>query len=165
MRNAKKLTPRILAAAVVLAAPAAVNVVAAPAAVAQQQAEPAFLVEQQAGQKLSDSYIGADVVARAPEGLESVGKVTDLLIDETGKIAGVVVDVGGFLGVGAKSVGLSWAGLEEMQSEGELMLRTGLTRQELEDAPAFKTADERQLESDRKVMEEVAPTAPSQPAD
>jgi len=164
MRNAKKLTPRILAAAVVLAAPAAVHVVAAPAALAQQ-AEPAFLVEQQAGQKLSDSYIGADVVARAPEGLESVGKVTDLLIDETGKIAGVVVDVGGFLGVGAKPVGLSWAGLEEMQSEGELMLRTGLTRQELEDAPAFKTADERQLESDRKVMEEVAPTAPSQPAD
>lgn len=143
---------------------------AAPAAVAQQSATQtpasAVLTEQKSGEKLSDSYIGASVVVRSAEGLESVGKVSELLLDDEDKIVGVLVDVGGFLGIGAKPVGLSWASLDEEQAEeGTVLLRTSLTREDLEAAPAFKTLDEKQLETDRQMMEQEVPsTTTPQPA-
>lgn len=141
----------------------------APAAVAQQSAAQtpasALLSEQKTGEKLSDSYIGASVVARSSEGLESVGTVSELLLDDEDKIVGVVVNVGGVLGVGAKPVGLSWDSLDEEQAEGTVLLRTNLTREELDAAPAFKTLAEKQLEMDRQMMEEeTPPTTTPQPA-
>ena len=111
----------------ILAIAAAALLAASPVAFAQQ-AMPSFVVEQEPDQKLSDSYIGASVVARSPEGTESVGTVSDLLLSNENKIVGVVVDVGGFLGIGAKPVGLSWTALQEEWSDGQLLLRTELTR-------------------------------------
>ncbi|GAB4356835.1 MAG: hypothetical protein Kow00114_07990 [Kiloniellaceae bacterium] len=150
----------LTAIALALATTTAVPAIAA----AQQQMSPPVLTQQNPDQVLSDKYIGADVVARSTEGLESVGKVSDLVLGPDDKIVGVIVDVGGFLGVAAKPVGLSWAALSEEQNDGELMLRTSLTREELEEAPAFKTLSAQQVDSDRKMMEqEQAPaTLPAQ---
>jgi opacity protein-like surface antigen len=132
------------------------------AALAQQAAPvPAVMNEQQPDQVLSDSYIGAKVVARSDQGLEDVGTVAELVLGLDDKIVGVVVDVGGFLGVGAKSVGLSWASLTEERADGELLLKTELTRQDFEDAPAFKTLADTQVESDKQMMEGQTAPAPS----
>jgi hypothetical protein len=117
--------------------------------------------EQQPDQVLSDSYIGAKVVARSDQGLEDVGTVSELVLGPDDKIVGVVVDVGGFLGVGAKSVGLSWASLTEERADGELLLKTELTRQDFEDAPEFKTLADTQVESDQQMMEGQTAPAPS----
>jgi len=114
----------------------------------ETQPVPAVMVSQESDQVLSDSYIGAKVVARSEEGLSDVGTVSELVLGPDDKIVGVVVDVGGFLGVGAKPVGLSWASLTEERSEGELLLKTELTRQDLEDAPEFKTISDQQVEGD-----------------
>ncbi|MGD1878613.1 MAG: PRC-barrel domain-containing protein [Kiloniellaceae bacterium] len=135
-----------------------------PALALAQQTLPPVLAEQKAGEVLSDSYIGAAVVARSPEGLESVGKVTDLVLGADDKIIGVIVDVGGFLGVGAKPVGLSWDALTEEQADGELLLRTDLTRQELEEAPEFKTLVTQRVESDQKMIQQENATPPIAPA-
>lgn len=125
-------------------------------------AESAVITAQKDGQVLSDSYIGASVVARSAEGTESVGKVSDLLLDENDKIVGVVVDVGGFLGVGAKPVGLAWNGLSEEMSDGAILLKTSLTREELEAAPEFKTLAATQVESDQQMIEkDLDPAAPT----
>lgn len=132
---------------------------AAPAIAAAQQMSPPILAEQSPDQVLSDKYIGAEVVAGSAEGVESVGKVSELVLGPDNKIVGVVVDIGGFLGIAAKPVGLSWAALSEEQSDGELMLRTSLTRQELEEAPEFKTLEAKQVESDQKMMEQEQPPA------
>lgn len=134
---------------------------AAPAG-SDPQSMPAVLTAQEGDQVLSDSYIGAKIVARADEGLEEVGTVSELVLGPDDKIVGVVVDVGGFLGVGAKPVGLSWASLTEERAEGELLLKTELTRQDLEAAPEFKTLADTQVESDQQMME--GQTAPSPPA-
>lgn len=127
-------------------------------------AAPEVVPEQKPEQVTSDTYIGASVVARSDEGLETVGTVSELLLNDEKKIVGVVVDVGGFLGIGAKPVGLAWDSLTEEQSEGGLLLKTNLTRQDFEDAPAFKTLAEQQVESDQQMMEQqpTAPTAPAQ---
>jgi hypothetical protein len=125
-------------------------------------AESAVITTQKDGQVLSDSYIGASVVARSAEGTESVGKVSELLLDENDKIVGVVVDVGGFLGVGAKPVGLAWTGLSEEMSDGAVLLKTSLSREELEAAPEFKTLEAQQVEADRQMIQkETAPVAPT----
>jgi hypothetical protein len=39
------------------------------------------------------------------------------------------------------------------------MLRTSLTRQELEEAPEFKTLDAQQMESDQNMMQQEPPPA------
>ncbi len=149
----------------ILAVTAVAALAVSPVAVAQQ-AKPYFLTEQQPGEKLSDSYIGASVVTRSSEGLEDVGEVTDLLLSEDDKIVGVVVDIGGFLGVGAKPVGLSWTALSEQQSDSGLLLLTNMTREELEAAPAFQTAAQKQLEQSRQKMEESSPNSTTpQPAE
>ncbi len=123
----------------------------------------AVITAQKDGQVLSDSYIGADVVARSAEGVESVGKVSELLLGEDDKIVGVVVDVGGFLGVGAKPVGLAWSGLSEEMSDGAILLKTSLTREELEAAPEFKTLEAVQVESDQQMIEkEQVPSTSTQ---
>jgi hypothetical protein len=134
-----------------------------PATTDSTMSEAAVITTQKDGQVLSDSYIGASVVARSTEGVESVGKVSELLLDENDKIVGVVVDVGGFLGVGAKPVGLAWTGLSEEMSDGAVLLKTSLTREELEAAPEFKTLEAQQVEADREMIkkEQVPTTAPT----
>jgi hypothetical protein len=122
---------------------------------------PAVMDEQQPDQVLSDSYIGAKVVARSDQGLEDIGTVSELVLGPDDKLVGVVVDVGGFLGVGAKSVGLSWASLTEERADGELLLKTELTRQDFEDAPEFKTLADTQVESDQQMMEGQTAPVPS----
>lgn len=124
----------------------------------------AVITAQKDGQVLSDNYIGANVVARSSEGVESVGKVSDLLLDENDKIVGVIVDVGGFLGIAAKPVGLAWTGLSEEMSDGAILLKTSLTREELEAAPAFKTLEAQQVEADQQMIEQEQPPASTIPA-
>ena len=125
-------------------------------------AAPEVLTEQKSDEVLSDSYIGAKVVASSTEGVEEVGTVSRLVLGPDDKIVGVVVDVGGFLGVGAKPVGLSWSALTEEAGEGELLLKTSLTRAEFEEAPEFKTLSDQQVESDQQMMEQTAPSTTPQ---
>lgn len=133
---------------------------AVPAVAAAQQMTPPVMTEQNPDQVLSNKYIGAEVVAHSPEGVESVGEVSDLVLGPDDKIVGVIVDVGGFLGVATRPVGLSWDSLSEEQGDGELLLRTSLTREELEQAPEFKTLSTRQVESDMKIMEPTPGASP-----
>jgi len=41
----------------------------------------------------------------------TIGQITDLLIDRQGRVRAVVVDVGGFMGVGNRKVAVAWSAL------------------------------------------------------
>ena len=101
-----------------------------------------FLNAQMADQTLSSSYIGATVLIGSGEERESVGTVSQLIFDEQDAITGAVVDVGGFLGIGAKPVGLQWDSLKRVKNEQSVAFTTSMTREELENAPAFETQAE-----------------------
>src|SRR5262249_8554394 len=58
------------------------------------------------GDMSTNAILGATV---RNEHRESVGKVEDVYVDNTGAIKTVVVSVGGFLGVGAKDVAVKWS--------------------------------------------------------
>ena len=70
---------------------------------------------------------------------ERVGEVGELLIDDAGMITDVVLDVGGFLGIGEKTVSLPMASLDVLQQEGgeDLRVYVSQTREELEGMEAY----------------------------
>ena len=67
---------------------------------------------------------------------EEIGEVERVLVDEDGRPAAVTAEVGGFLGVGQKTVVI---GLDRLRLEGEDEpdLATMLTREELQDMQAW----------------------------
>lgn len=115
-----------------------------------------FLTEQTSAQILSENYIGASVLIGSGDERESVGTISQLIFDDSDAIAGAVVDVGGFLGLGAKPVGLQWSALEQVRAEETVAFTTTLTREELENAPEFKTLEEQA--SEEPVTEEGTTT-------
>ena len=66
---------------------------------------------------------------------EEVGEVEDVILNMDGTVAAVVVEVGGFLGIGEKDVLVSWDAIEMVQDGNDLRLvAPGLTREALEAA-------------------------------
>ncbi len=102
----------------------------------------AFIDKQEAGQMRADEIIGASV--KNPKD-EDVGKIDDLIFDKDGKIVGAVVSVGGFLGMGAKSVGVDWDQLQVRSSDAIVVQ---WTKEELQAAPDFQTQEDIKAERD-----------------
>lgn len=71
---------------------------------------------------------------------ERVGDVSDLLLAEDGKVEAAIVDIGGFLGIGAKSVALELSKLDILRSEdgSDLRVYVTMTEEELEALPEFE---------------------------
>jgi len=67
---------------------------------------------------------------------EEIGEVDDVLFDSEGKIAGVLVEVGGFIGIGEKNVMIPMADLRLSSDEdGEYFFITNYTQEQLEEMP------------------------------
>src|SRR5215472_12230363 len=73
-----------------------------------------FIASQGADQWVFTKFRGIDV--RGPDNA-SIGSVNDLLFDASGKIIGVVIGVGGFLGVGTKSVAIDMSGISVVPAD------------------------------------------------
>jgi predicted outer membrane protein len=73
-------------------------------------------------------------------GDETVGEVSDVLLAKDGEastIEAVVVDVGGFLGIGEKSVAIAFGDLAIMTDDSDFYLYAKVDRQQLESATAY----------------------------
>ena len=125
--------------------------VLASSAYAQQGGE-GLLVEQESQQVLTDRYLGSSVFTGQGENMESIGEVSALILED-GEIVGAVVDVGGFLGIGAKPVGLDWSLLSSESVGDSTVFTTSLTRQDFEQAPEYKDKAAQRAEQRRQEME------------
>lgn len=87
----------------------------------------------------SEDLIGAELQSRSDN--ETVGEVTDLVIGKDGQIAAVIVEVGGFLGMGEKEVAVSWDAIERRANkDGDgYHFSVDTTKDDLNDAPEYKT--------------------------
>jgi sporulation protein YlmC with PRC-barrel domain len=73
---------------------------------------------------------------------ENVGEISDIVMTKEGSADGVVVDVGGFLGMGAKPVMLGWDSLQVTKDEnGKLAAVANLSREQLQQMPEYKTTN------------------------
>ena len=75
---------------------------------------------------------------------ESVGDVNDVILDANGKVASIIVGVGGFLGMGEKDVALSFDQLSfARDNDNGLVVSTNATKESLQAAPAYVKPDKR----------------------
>lgn len=73
---------------------------------------------------------------------EAVGDINDIRVDKDGKIAAVIVGVGGFLGLGEKNVALPYDQLSFARDEdGALIVTSDLTKKSLQGMPEWKSPD------------------------
>lgn len=69
---------------------------------------------------------------------KDLGSVGDVILAKDGKIDAMVVDVGGFLGIGQKPVAIAFNGIDiRKDSDGNLSVHTRFTKATLDKAPTY----------------------------
>jgi len=80
----------------------------------------------------------------------SIGSVNDIVLTKDGKIDAIVLDVGGFLGIGAKQVALAFDDLQFRRDAGNyLYIYSKFTQRQLDQAPKY---DKKLYETQRDSM-------------
>jgi len=107
---------------------------------------PGQILVQDANTILAKDLIGQTVYA--PDKAK-IGSISDLILSKDAKaVEGFVIGVGGFLGIGEKSVALKMDRLDmtpNPQGDG-LVLMMGANKEELKNAPTFKSKKEQDAE-------------------
>jgi hypothetical protein len=78
---------------------------------------------------------------QSPSG-EAMGRIVDLLVDETGRPQAVIIDFGGFLGVGIRKIAIDWHTLRFDQNGKKDTVVADLDRDEIKAAPEYKDSRE-----------------------
>lgn len=110
-----------------------------------------FISSQSTDQWVFSKFKGTNVVG--PDN-EQVGSVNDMLFDKNGKILGLIVGVGGFLGIGEKSVAIDLSAFQPMPADSgttgaaggvasspdptSAKLKVTWTKDQLKNAPDFQ---------------------------
>jgi hypothetical protein len=106
-----------------------------------------FLNDQKSSDWLATELIGASLVNANNE---TIGDVNDLVTDQVGKIIGVLLGAGGFLGIGEKDVAVRFEDLKIARDEdNDINIMTNLTKEQLASAPDFRTLDEQTQGTDQ----------------
>ena len=77
---------------------------------------PQFLSKQERTDWLASNLIGVSVNHASNE---NIGSITDLISDQSGKVIGVIVGAGGFLGIGEKDVAIRFEDLKLSRDEND----------------------------------------------
>ncbi len=129
-----------------------------PAAPVTQDATQAAPVARADGH-LASNIIGENVYDGTGDDAQNMGDVTDIVIDDEGNITAVVVGVGGFLGIGEKSVAIEYAKLDWAERDGDRWLVAPMTKEQLEAQTAFDTTAYEPAPAPVAVNDPAAPVA------
>jgi sporulation protein YlmC with PRC-barrel domain len=85
----------------------------------------------------------------------NVGKIGDIVLSSDGKVDAVIIDVGGFLGMGSKEVAVGMDNLAFMvDKDGKKYLYTDFTKDQLKAQPAFdKSTYAQKRDTQRMIMQ------------
>ena len=97
-----------------------------------------YLTAQSDDQISANTYIGQAVYNSADE---SIGKISDLIMEKSGGIDAAIIGVGGFLGIGEKWVAVPFEtiSITQVPDSDDVKLTTTETAESLQAAPEFKT--------------------------
>lgn len=110
-------------------------------------------------------FIGQNVYA--PDKAK-IGSISDLILSKDGKtVQGFVIGVGGFLGIGEKNVALQIDKLKiAHEANGAVQLSMDVKKEELANAPIFKSMRDQEAEKEAEKRRSEAPAqrpAPTRP--
>ena len=119
-----------------------------------------YLTEQAETQISANTYIGQSVYNSADE---SIGSISDLILEKDGGITAAVIGVGGFLGIGEKAVAVPFNNITVIQAPdgGEVKLTTTETSESLQAAPEFKTLSQKVAEREQVDTSTTSSTDPA----
>jgi sporulation protein YlmC with PRC-barrel domain len=115
-----------------LAAVAALMIAVSPAA-AQTST---FMDKQDNTEVLGTDFIGAPVNDKSGQ---QIGKIVNLVFDQTGQIELAVIGVGGFLGIGEKDLAVPFDAVKSQEVNGKHVFVIDTNKAQLAAAPAYKT--------------------------
>jgi sporulation protein YlmC with PRC-barrel domain len=127
-----------------------------PTLAAAADAARPFVQEQQSNEWRMYNYIGQNVFNANGE---KVGVVHDVMFEHNGKVTTVVISVGGFLGMGAKLVGVPFQAITYVEKDGVRQITVPLTKDTLKAAPDYALTEKTKLDKARDKAEEAAESA------
>jgi len=84
---------------------------------------------------------------------QAMGRIVDLLVDESGQPRAAIIDFGGFLGVGSRKIAIAWSTLKFDTARPNAPVVVALDRDEIKAAPEYKES--------RDVVAVVTPPPPN----
>ncbi len=73
---------------------------------------------------------------------EDMGRIVDVIVDKQAQARGVVIDFGGFLGVGNRQIAVAWSAIRFSPQDKDEILIVDFTRDQLRAAPAYKSGEQ-----------------------
>lgn len=67
-----------------------------------------------------------------------IGEISDVLVNQDGRVSAFIMSVGGFLGVGEKDVAVPFSAVHATQRNGKWWLTMNTTKDAMKTAPGFK---------------------------
>jgi sporulation protein YlmC with PRC-barrel domain len=121
-----------------LAALAALIIAASPVAAQTNtsSAPPAFADRQNNSEVLGTDFMGTPVNGKDGQQL---GKITNLVFGQEGRIEFAVIGVGGFLGIGEKEIAVPFDSIKAGEANNKQVFILDATKEQLQAAPAYKT--------------------------
>jgi hypothetical protein len=93
--------------------------------------------------RLATKIIGSPVYDGTGTDANNLGDINDLILDQNGNVAAVVIGVGGFLGLGEKQVAVDYTSLQwTVAADNTERFVLATTKDALTSAPDFKTVDD-----------------------
>ena len=120
------------------------------AAPAEMRATAAYPARQDARQWLGLNLIGAKVVSQSGE---TIGRVSNLILDENGTVASAVIAVGGLFGIGAKNVAVTYQSLNIVRNDkGDAIdhIAVAASKENLLQSAGFKSLHQQLAEAEGK---------------
>ena len=125
--------------------------------------QPTFDAKQETDQWLASNMIGQSVMNADNE---SIGHINDVVTNENGEIAAVLIGVGGFLGIGEKEVAVRYQDLTFNRDEAQnVTVVTTLSGEMLASAPDYERLSEQAVTvgENTSVIEKDEEQLPSDP--
>ena len=137
-----KTTVLGLAASLMLAAPVLAQTTTPPAPTPPPAASPSgqpIWYSHQADEMRASKLIGTKIVNTANE---TIGDINEIVLGKDGKVAAVIVGVGGFLGVGEREVAMGFESIRMgRNSNNNLVLTANTSKDALKNAPEWRWDD------------------------
>jgi sporulation protein YlmC with PRC-barrel domain len=119
--------------------------------------QPTFVTEQPSDQWSARVFLGETVTNDTGD---NIGTVSDLLFDQGGGIKTAVLNVGGLLGVGGKSVAVPFGALSvSFGATGERVIKVSITKDAINAAPDYKPTEKTVLMKAQEKASEVSDKA------